>query len=710
MSKLATKEQWRTLRRYALSGEMSRARRLLQIMVEEHPEDREAAAELARLEAGKPLHVTETSKERQKRLCTEAAEALYRAIQRYTPRKLVSMPTKELQDLRSQIRLHTATLKNARSAAPQGTNDLQKALRRELSRRRKKTTRTLMITLGSILLTLLALGGTLFLLHRRAQNLAAQLEEAFRAADWEKTESRLKATDTGINNLVYPKLGELVSRVHKWQQSVHARAQELGRIIVMYENLEAISTLSLEERANFIRRIHALPHAFADKLLTQWKEICRPDQERLDKQRDDIVAEVAAPVSPPSLTGQAQEDARELRRTRQRLQQLISTFRDAKDAFGLDPLLISPNEVTLAKVEAYLADVEQLLKMELRLGAARSYDQHLLAMSEIFPKHYKTALSARELHLRLPSEESIRSEVRAMRHKVPRQLDPTVVQAILQKGPSFSPSHPATNQQVHLMEDIFTTRTLRQKIYEITRASGETRYSDAYPEISDKNKVVFNISPLDPTYSIDKPARVEWEDPHSVWTRLIDTTPLLRSTGITRERFFLTANLPELLGKITDIQDKNCPALAKAYLYHTLSELMRQHTKPDILGLRYSTTLQEDIKSFRQLMARSRLQLTPTCWLRRSGDTLAAEAMFAQWFAEHAHRDYAGEMRKNFAPILRNLVHYAGYVNAQGQTCFREPPAAGGKLWYISEGKLVTSPIGEELKNPTPFSPLFIEP
>lgn len=710
MASSAPKEQWRALRRYVLAGDAQTAHNLLRMMTQEYPEDAEAAAELERMEKGLPLRATETAKERKERLTDEALLALARDIARYDAKTLACTHTHGLKELHSSLRAHLRLISDSGMPAPTGTNAYKKDLERELARRRKKSLKMRLAALGGLVLTLTALSGTVWALHRRAESYAQELRNAWHAEDWERSEALIKLTDTGINKLVHPEVQELLYMVRQWRESIYAKTKTLHLQMDIYKKRKAVSTLSLEERAAFLRRIRALPSVFSKELMERWDELCRPEKEKLDQQRDDILREVETADVAPTLTGAAADDASELRKTKSHLRRIIDTYENARETFDLPERHIAPLRELLEQVEVCLSDVEQLLHAEMSQRNALSYEQYCKATRGLAPKIYAPAVKAADAAQNLPTEESICNEVRAYRFKTPLVIPPEVIRAIVDKAPSFCPSYPASPQQVALMEDIFTSRLLRQKVYEIIHTSGQVHYADEYPSITSNNSVVFTLSELDPQRSVGKSPRVVWENAQGVWTRLLDATPILKATGIARETFFLTGNLPDILGRITHIHDKNCPALAKAYVYHTLLEVMRLHNKkPDILGLRYSPTLLQDIKSFRDVGSRCKTPLTIGCWLSRSGDTLAAEAQYAEWFDTHANRDYSAEMSKQLANILRKRPHYIGYVDAQGEARYKEPPRNGAPLWVISGGKLTTVPGGKPLPSPDPYSPIFAE-
>ena len=710
MAKSAPKDQWRTVRRYALAGEREKARRLLERMVQQYPDDPDAAAELQRLQNNQALLCTESKRQRKLRNVESALLALADDVAAHgSAHKLAAMPTEQLTRLHRALLAGLRTLKDAKTPAPTGTNAYKKALERELSRRRKKNVRAKLIVAGTLLSALLLVGGAAWALHSRAAALCSQLDEACSAQDWERAAALLEAVDTGINRLMYSRTWETTARVQNWQQYSIARAAELSTRLHIYEKREAISTLSLEERADFLRRIRALPAHFSRGLLAHWDELCRPEREKLDAQRDAIVAEVEAAAAAPTLTGDVVGDTARLRKAKGQLSRVITTFGNAQETFGLPAEHIVPCKMLLAQVEAYLADIDILNRAEMQLRSARTYSQHLNALREIAPRQYPPALAAAKAGQALPTEDFICNTVRAARFKIPLEMPQAVINAVVNKGPSFCTGYPAGIEQLHLMEDIFTSRVFRQRVYEVFRANGEVHYTDQPPLVhTDKNSVTFTLSELDPERKVSKSPHLEWPNAHAVWIRTIDATPILKATGIARETFFLSANLPETLAKITAIHDKDCPALAKAYAYHILLEVMKLH-KSDILGLRFSPLLQEDIQSFQLMLSHCKIKPSVTGWLSRKNEALAAETLCEQWFNAHADRDYNTEMSRTLSRILHTRPRYLGYITAHGQPRLLKPAVDGAKLWYLSDGQLISTPCGQPLRNPAPYSPVFEE-
>ena len=714
MPRHPTANEWRSLRRTALSGRTEETLQQLEHLQRLYPDDEQVAEELKRLKEGKPLRVLENKQQRAARSVLEAQQDIEKILERFgKPQTISCAHTHDLRAVFCELKDHIKVLKSAKQPAPQGTRALLRNFKKELSRRRKKNTRSRMIRLaiaGGVIVALACLFGVL---RGRAGNLVHQLKDAVNAADWERTDGLLKAADTGINRLVHGKVAPTVAIARKWQQFVLSESTELTRQMQLYEKLEAVSSLSVEERAHFIRRIRALPTPYSTQLLSQWDELCRPEREILEQQKREYIKRFSAPCPAPDLTGKPEDDLPRLQEVAHHLARLMNDFQDAKDIFSLDDQLISQQRETFHKVQNYIHDIDQLSRATALIGTARSYGEHRRALADLTPLAYPLAMQiARVAKAFCKDEADIFAAIRGMKYKLPISghdpYPPYVMNAIVQAGPTFSEGAPATAQQVALMEDIFTSRTLTQKLYELTAHDGRVNYSETTPELTDRNMLRFKMSALDPAYSSTNNV-CEWAFPQAVRVRVVNAAALLKATGIERSLFFLRANIPDLLGRITTVHDETCPALAKAYMYDILLQLAMGHKKQQGLGLRFAPTLRRDMQSFRKLGESLKYPLSVTCWLNHDAATTRAEQAYAAWFNEHADRNYAREMSANLRRMIHDVPDYIGYVDGQGNTCFKsfQAPAADRTLYYFSGGKLKSSPAQNPLLNPDMFSPVF---
>ena len=714
MAATPTKAQWRALRRYALAGDKETTSRLLLRMVEKYPTDKEAAGELARFQAGLPLHITESADQRRARLCFEAQHALQEAVRAHTtPQSLACMRTHELRHLQQELRTHLRSIRATQSAAPNGTNAYKKMLDFELKRRYQRSARSRLIAGGIAAATLLVLLTTAVFLRQRALRVEDRLKAAHAAADWNGTGILLTEAETGIHTLMNSRLEPLTQKVRQWQQAMMALASELNRKLHVYEELNAVSTLSLEERANLLRSVHKLPAALSQDLLARWEELCRPEKEELDRQRSAMIAEMDEAVADKSaaeLSGVLAQDIESHRNFIARTAPLMTRFNDATVALELPQEPLTRVNLRLTQAQLRLNELEELRRLDSRLSTAHTLSQHTKALQSVKTlPHLQPIYRRAESSLNLPGEEDMEADLRAARHRIPGKPDAALLRAIVDKGPTFSQTYPATPEQVHMMEDVFTSQALNRRIYELTHPSGQSYFADERPVVTNQGTAQFNISVLDPEHSIERSRSREWDRPVEVMMRAIDAPALMRATEIDRATFFISANVPELLSRIISLQNKACPALAKAYLYDRLLELLKQHKSAEIASNRFSPTLQADAADFRKLLDKINMPLSPGCWLQRTEQVHTAEQLCEQWFAERKKRDYAKEMSRNLAHILREKPHYLGYVDLQGTPHIREELPPGARVRYYSDGKLVCTPADKMLPAPTPLSPILAE-
>ncbi len=691
-------------------------RRVLLRLQQVYPEDSEVTDELARLEAGRPLRIAESKRQRAERLSQEAQRGILAILAQYGSAQAVSCAhTPDLRKVQRQLNAYVRTLKSGRETAPAGTRALARALKSELNKRRKRNTRGRFIRLGIVAAVVAAVAAVGVILHGRAGRLSHQLLDAKNARDWNKTTELLRAADTGINRMMHREVIPAVEEARKWQQRVQADSRELTRQMHVYENLGAVSSLSLEERAAFLRQIRALPAPFSTQLLEKWQELCRPVQQELERQKREAVARFSQPAPLPKLTEDPAQDRSALSSLEHKLSRLLHDFRDAQETFELDPKLVAAHRNTYAQVQSLLGDIDLLTRTENLLSTARNYSEYCHALAEFRPVSYPPAIRAAKIMQTLGDQkEMLLAKILSMKHRVPAKLPAPyphyVVKALTEDAPTFGPQFPATPVQLEIMEDLFTSLSMRTRLYELISTDGQVHYVEQKPEVTDDNKLRLVVSPLDPRFKNGE-QRKEWLYAQAVKMRPVDVRPLMSVLDLERPIFFMRANVPDLLGRIMRVRAEDCPALAKAYVYDTLLSLMTGREQEPVFGLRFSPTLRADIDSFRKLKAELGVQPRINLWLEHFPAQAKAESAFAQWFRERDDRHYSREMCKNLRAILADRARYVGFVDAFSQAHYKELPTVGKQrmLYYLSGGKLLAVPIDGTLRDPDPFSPLLVD-
>lgn len=684
-------------------------RALLEDLLSKNPQDQSVAAELARLKAGKRLRCTENEKERGIREGKEAHYAIAHLLEKWPIGEAFdTVTTSELRSLQRVLRDHISTLKRRKTPAPPGTSALLSKLACELKQRRRKTSNWTRRVIVVLIFIAIITSCVVLVLRERASSLSIRLENAMEANEWDRTQSLLDAVDTGINHLLLPSVISLTRRARAWQQQVLASFHELSRRLEVYKRLHAVSTLSVEERGSFLRTIRKLPMPYSGKLLAEWDALCRPEQVTLERQKEEIISRISRARRTPTLTGDPLSDREALLSLRKELVKICDEFDDARETFTLDPLLILPLREEMETVNALLHDIEAFHRITVLVSTARNYEEYLKGVKGFVPGAYNPAQAVANTLRHLPEPTTMLEQLRAVRHGLPTSIPPHIIRALLQNGPSFGPALPANQRHLQLMEDVFTSATLRRPVYTVDTHDGRTFYTEKAPKMEQDGSVSFELSTMDPT--VHTASAMTLKSFAYAGSRLLNAAPILDATGIDRSTFFLQANVPKLLGVLTSSKLDATPALARAYLYSTLMEVLHNLPEQEKLCHTFSPALKEDSDSFHALCRRLEFPLNVTCWLSHSPHAGQSEKSFSEWFRQHANRPYTEEIRCNFSAILKEPAGYIGYVDTTGTPHFKDsPPPPGKTLRYFSDGKLVDSPAGSPLRSPAPLSPIFVD-
>lgn len=702
-----SKSQWRALRRYALAGQKEDALRLLEDLHKRYPGNSEVTNELHRLRRGEPLHAAETPAQTQARLINEAITTLQTGIRYHSQEKLALMPNHELREHHKNLLAALRTIKTHNLIAPSGTNAYIKRLEHVCHIRRQQKLKRLLAYGAIVLILVVAMAAVLRLLAAHSQNLAEKLESAHKAGDWSDTSECLREADSFLWQRLNPDLPAIIDRARRWLAEQQKKARELANAVNAYKDPEACKGITPQLDADMRQNIRALPDDLATPLLARWDNLLAPYRDQLNSQRRTFLYELHSAQDPIHFTGQADRDSDLLNERNRQLNSLIHTFADIAGTYELPPETILPAKKQLVDNESILKDIQQYREILRQLDRAQTWRDVCRVLGKYHATTYRPALDLAKKSKTLASEEKIAGDLRTYLYKLPAELHADAVKSLQKNGSNFTRTYPASAEQVELMRDTFTSQTLRRRLYELVHEDGHANYADTKrPEVTASN-VSYTMSTLDPEFNLNESR--ERRDPDIKTIRTIDASPLLAATGIDPNTFFFKANIPHLLGRVTTVRNKTCPALAKAYLYSTLLKLMEQHTAPHVIGLEFSPTLQKDMASFRAMEAACRVPLTVDVWLRRSNASVQAEEMCSRWFAQHTNRDYAAEIAKNFTAAFNVKPVYLGYVDLQGQPHFCRQPAASGRVIYYRQGALTSTPANEPLQEPDPLSILIAD-
>ncbi len=698
------------LRNLALAGRWAELRALLTERLARNPQDEEARSELERLNQGLPLRATESALARKRREEQEMLEELAGELSLYrsNPALIESWEPGLLARRRKRVALALSRI-GKRLPAELG-DEARSYLARLTTRLRKqqgKRRSMLMLGLG-LPLTALFLAGTFLVLHHRAVKVEAPLRVALQANNLDQAERALRMADSGINRLVSPALSELIDEVQAWQARTERLEAELQKEIARLELEERpVRTLPLVRRAAIEEGLASLPTDMPE-LRERWQRLCDKEARALAAQREEVARNFNAPLPPlPTLSEQPVEDDKLLQQQQQQLQNLEKEWTAAHSIFHLDQAYGEALKERLDQLSQLRADIAALRRALSLLPSTRSYAQYRKMLEQHKPRLYKPALRMATTLEQLPAEDKLRDLMQGHGGQLPPGMLEAARRAHLHGGPSFPPAFPASARQVQLMEDIFTYTGFQKELYQLSAHTLPSFIVEEKPTVSETS-VSFRPSPLSPGYSLTTPQRITWHNPQGVFIRRIDATPLLRQTGINRESFFNKANLPTLLDTLLRPMDSECPALARAYVFKRLLELMDKHTWPMMLGLTYAPTLRADARSFASLTRSLGITLEPGCWLPATPAVARAEEACARWFHERRHRSYAKEIERNFGALVQVHPRYIGYINEAGKPQLFKSLPAGTLLWYLGKDGLTATPQEEALESPLIYSPVFV--
>lgn len=701
----------RTLKRLLLSGNTKAAEQLLQKLLQENPQHEWAGEELERLRTGQPLRVMEDAETRIRRQRTETLGSINELLRQNPENSLVSRNTEKLTELRDRLK---RLLQNAeRLQLPQipTVAPLLAAISDELTKRRKRNIQRILprLTVAALIIALAA--GAWYHCRNRASAMEQELRSAVEQARWDKVNATVKVVDTAFYRLINPDMESAIQEANQWITSTHNRRERIERQLAHIENNGVrVSALALTDRGMIERDLQALPSELSAPLNKRWQALCSVEKRELQQQKTAFIQQLQAPLpQPPTYTGEPDTDLAIVQQQMDDFNSRLWQFENAPVSYKLSPQLISPVKERLQQLHKCAEEIRAYRLLTADMKRWRTYGQHLAKLQEYSPSVYTPAIAYLRISPFLPPEENVKNALQAAGYKViDKARQAAAVQTLLKGGPTFTPAYPATIEQIHLVEDLFTAPSLYRRIYEIARTNGETGYTEKAPGVDvGDNRIYFKRSDLDPVLNIDN-REVCWEGIDNVSIRTLDAGTLMRSLKLQKENFFLTANIAQLLTQTLNFSHKECPALAQAYVYYTLLSLLDIHQHPQMTGVRYSPTMRRHAAEFTRLAKQLGLKLKhPGGWLGNTPAGNKAEQAFRDWFATHRGADYAAEIKQNFGPLVRVGLQYCGYISTDGKAVLFRQLDADTPIWYMTDEGFKSTPCNTVPQNACPFSPVF---
>lgn len=710
MSRRKADPAFQALRKYAAQGDMQSARNVLIDILRKTPNHALARAELERLDSGQPLQTLANLHRKEQARDVQNQERLTDALQafRQDPQLFAGWKRARLKRARKEIIRKEKLAGHLLDAEGQRTfRQYCQALDRELARRAKPLRRRVVaggIAAGAAALLVL----TWVLLGRHAEQSADRLQASLRTGDTPELAACLKAVDTGFNRFFCKRMDFLVNAARTRIRREEATMKELAGLMQRIgAGKLSVAEMGPIRRMEIEQSLDALPKS-ADMLRKDWAKFCEAEKQQLAAQRMQLMRKLAEPLPPMVEPGNdLKEDEQKLESLRSELMERCLIFADSHSTGMEDEALVEPAQRALKKVNAMLRENRRLQESLARLAAAQDYGSYRHQLALVSPKYYTALAAAKETAATLPDHGTMLRELISSGKNIPHNLLAAARKTLVQGESAISPEFPATTAETHAADDLLGCTALSTPLFAISNEKGDTFFSEAAPEVKD-GRVHFLRSNLDPGKPTGSDAATTWPDPHWVSSRRIDPSPLAACLHTQdRTEFYAGLNYGKALAAVIRCQAPECPALARAYVYGKLLDMVKGSGQRMLTGLPYSPSLQADMREFDQLRKRCGVELDGNCWLHADPAHERAEKAFAEWFGKHTRADYSGEMAENFTGFMDISPRFCGFVQPDGSPCYSLRPQGRQMVWFLTAEGLSTARHGEEMQGAIPFSPLF---
>lgn len=544
-------------------------------------------------------------------------------------------------------------------------------------------------------------------LHHKSANLETDLKESIRLADWAAVHRNLALSNVTIYHILNPSLAYSVGDAESWiQRQKRSYAQLKAKIESIESGKTPLNNLSIHAIAEMERALRALPTDINDlsgRLSLQYAN----NRAAFSKNKNFVMEQLLTTQDINSfITLDVDKDCEILKSKINEWEDFLETCH----AYEIPAHLAERGKRYLLALKQFHEEAHMLQDFKERIRNIIIYSELKNWNRDKQANKYPLTCSLLEFLGNLPTLEEWQSHMLPINQKIKPEKRNAAHKTLLSFGPSFSPQFPATQSQYSLAKELFQTPSLWRQIYQIIHTDGRTYLSEEYPKQkgSDKQYVFFNVSELDSHYTPNQTNTIYW-DAKEVSVRRINCARFMQNCGISRDTFFSHANLPQLLEKISAYRDKECPTLAKAYVYDCVLTLLLSHPLFEHQIKHYSTKLAEDAESFSKLRIKHAKLMYVGAWLAPKSHIENAENDFAAWFKAHKNRNYNKEIADNAAPLFRATPQYIGYVDETRNVHLRKEHQKNNSIWYLSPNGISSTKQNQLPDEALPYSPLFID-
>lgn len=708
MATKQTQQKDRELRRLVRAERWEDVKVLLMTRLEQNPADTVAKAELQRLINGEPLRISLSAAERAEAEASDARKDLLSLYQKHPLETLKILPKLKLRQLLKQLKQAESVMDKAGYLYPVEHRAYIAELKKRLRKLVFSYSRKLIQRAAIILLSLGIIFGARVYLKQRAIQKAQLLTTALEQKDIQSLQSAKHEANSKINRFFCPDIAETLVEAEHWEKQTRAEYNRLRTIITELEtNKRNYAALTTDALHTLDSRVHRLVIG-KEELLPKWQKLYKRETVRLETLKNEQIMQLAQNMPQlPEFSGCLDTDETAISQYIELLKNSETQANKIIKDFRATQAILTPISQALKTAFSIKSEIQQTRKLLQSLSPLTQYEDYYRVWQQFSPQIYPPAITLASAKEAMLPPNDIQYHVQDPEKRYQARLIQAAEACLIHGKSSFTAEFPATQEQINIPADLFSAPSYQYKIYILKKKDGTTWYSTIEPKLDKSNFIIYTRSSIDPHFSPEH-YKEEFQNDGSLELTCTDSSQLLPKLNITKDSFFLEANLPDLLTNTLNLPVGNHPVLAQAYIYQCLMKLIAKHPYELLNGIKFSPTLRQHAASFKALVEKHHISLHPGCWLTTNEKILAAEKDFAEWFQKHRGHDYRAEMAQNFRSAFGIQAQYCGYVTPEGQIAACRPIRPQCNLWYISKDGLIHSQE-PSLPGALPYSPVFCE-
>ena len=466
MATKKTQHRDRELRRLALAERWDDVKALLMARLDKNPEDTAAKAELQRLVEGRPLRITLSAAERLAADADDAEQALSLLQHIYPVDSLKNLPRQELKHLLQQIEPKEAIITKAKRTCSATLQAYVAEIKKRLRKFSSAYTRKFMRRSALVMLCIGTIIGARMYLKQRAEQAAAALSAAIQQKNLHELKRAKQEADTKINRFFCPDITESLAIAQDWENAILIEFKKIREIVAELETGKRhYAGLTASELQQIDRRVHRLVIG-KDDLLPKWQKLYKQETLRLEALKKQLVSQLEASMpKQPVFCGEPDADEAAITQYIQALRLKETEARKLITEYAADTKLLPPIQQAQASARQIKEEIQQMRKLLLALPTFTQYEDYYHSWQQFCPQQYPAAIRLAAAKNTLPLPEDIKYHVQDPTGNYAAQLIKAAEACLVHGQSSFTAAYPATQEQIHIPQDLFTAPSYLYKIY-----------------------------------------------------------------------------------------------------------------------------------------------------------------------------------------------------------------------------------------------------